>query len=71
MNEKKLNSEMNQEDGKVGRKGRNKGGAFGPGSYCICNKCGEKIPHKRGIKCTTIKCPKCGHTMIRQELLKK
>ena len=53
------------------RKGRNKGGAFGPGSYCVCNTCGEKIPHKRGIKCTTIKCPKCGHAMIRQELLKK
>lgn len=71
MNEKKLNSEMNQEDGKTRGKGRNKGGAFGPGSYCVCNKCGAKIPHKRGIKCTTIKCPKCGHTMIRQELLKK
>jgi len=68
---KKLNSEMNQEDGKTRGKGRNKGGAFGPGSYCVCNKCGEKIPHKRGIKCTTIKCPKCGHTMIRQETSKK
>jgi ribosomal protein S26 len=50
-------------------KGRNKGGAFGPGGFCICAKCGEKVAHEKGIKCTTIKCPKCGHTMIREELL--
>lgn len=57
--------------GRGGGKGRNKGGAFGPGGYCICNKCGEKVQHQQGIKCTTFKCPKCGHTMIREELLKK
>ena len=51
-------------------RGRNKGGAFGAGGYCICAKCGEKVPHQRGIKCTTLKCPECGHTMIREELLK-
>lgn len=49
--------------------GRNKGGAFGPGGFCICNKCGTKVPHQRGVKCTTLKCPECGHTMIREELL--
>lgn len=71
MNEKQMNSEMEQGVGKGGGRGRNKGGAFGPGSFCVCTKCGKKVPHKRGEKCTTIKCPQCGHTMIRQELLKK
>jgi hypothetical protein len=52
-------------------KGRNKGGALGPGGFCICAKCGEKLPHKKGIKCTRLKCPKCGKTMIREELLKR
>ena len=57
--------------GKGGGKGRNNGGGFGIGGYCICAKCGEKIPHQRGVKCTTIKCPNCGKTMIREELLKR
>jgi len=52
-------------------RGRNKGGAFGAGGFCVCAKCGEKVPHQRGTKCTTIKCPECGHTMIREELLKR
>ena len=55
--------------GHGGGKGRNKGGGFGIGGFCICSKCGEKAPHRRGIKCTTVKCPNCGHTMIREELL--
>jgi hypothetical protein len=52
-----------------GGRGRNKGGAFGPGGYCVCAKCGEKVPHQQGIKCTDVKCPSCGHTMVREELL--
>jgi ribosomal protein S26 len=50
-------------------KGRNKGGGFGTGGFCVCVKCGKKVAHQRGIKCTTLKCPDCGHTMIREELL--
>lgn len=57
--------------GQGGGKGRNKGGAFGPGGFCVCTKCGEKVPHQKGTKCTSIKCPKCNHVMIREELLKK
>ncbi|NLO19366.1 MAG: hypothetical protein GX121_05745 [Ignavibacteria bacterium] len=53
------------------RKGRNRGGAFGPGGFCACAKCGERVPHQQGVKCTTIKCPKCGQTMVREELLTK
>lgn len=55
--------------GRGGGRGRNKGGGFGTGGYCVCAKCGEKIPHQQGIKCTNLKCPKCGKTMIREELL--
>jgi len=55
--------------GKGGGKGRNKGGSYGTGGFCICAKCGAKVPHQHGIKCTTLKCPKCGHTMIREALL--
>lgn len=55
--------------GSGGGRGRNKGGGFGVGGYCVCAKCGEKVLHQQGVKCTTLKCPKCGNTMIREELL--
>ncbi len=51
--------------------GRNKGGAFGAGGFCVCAGCGKKVPHERGLKCTKLKCPECGRTMIREELLNK
>ncbi|WP_051906704.1 MULTISPECIES: hypothetical protein [unclassified Sulfurospirillum] len=49
--------------------GRNHGGAFGAGGFCVCTKCGTKVPHERGVKCTTQKCPACAHTLVREELL--
>ncbi len=55
--------------GKGGGKGKNKGGGYGVGGYCVCAKCGTKVPHQQGVKCTTLKCPDCGHSMIREELL--
>ena len=67
---KGLNMGKGKGSGSGGGQGRNRGGAFGPGGYCVCAKCGEKLPHERGVKCTNLKCPKCGHTMIREELIK-
>jgi predicted DNA-binding protein (UPF0251 family)/DNA-directed RNA polymerase subunit RPC12/RpoP len=57
--------------GRGGGRGRNKGGSFGTGGFCVCAKCGAKVPHLQGVKCTTVKCPQCGHAMVREELLKK
>ena len=69
MENKKTGLGNGQGLGKGGGQGRNNGGGYGTGGFCICAKCGTKIPHEQGIKCTTIKCPNCGHTMIREELL--
>ena len=38
----------------------------GPEGYCVCPKCGYKEPHKRGIPCPSIKCPKCGTSLVRE-----
>jgi len=52
-----------------GGRGRNSGGAYGPGGMCVCAKCGTKLAHRQGEQCTKLKCPSCGQTMIREELL--
>jgi len=49
--------------------GRNRGGGFGAGGFCVCAGCGKKVSHQRGLKCTELKCPDCGRTMVREELL--
>ncbi|MDA3907049.1 MAG: hypothetical protein PF484_13335 [Bacteroidales bacterium] len=57
--------------GKGGGRGRNKGGGFGTGGFCVCAKCGEKVAHQQGTKCTDLKCPSCGNVMVRDELLQQ
>ncbi|MCK5476594.1 MAG: cation transporter [Candidatus Aenigmarchaeota archaeon] len=49
------------------RKGKMHGYAFGPGGYCVCSKCGYKIKHKRGVSCSSMKCPKCNIALTRRE----
>jgi len=53
------------------RRGKFKGevvGAQGKGieGYCKCPKCNYKIKHKRGVPCSTIKCPKCKENLERK-----
>lgn len=57
--------------GKGGGRGRNNGSALGTGGLCVCAKCGAKIPHQQGKPCTELKCPECGNTLVREELLNK
>lgn len=46
----------------IGR-GRGKGQGLGGTEECVCPKCGEKVPHTRGIPCIQTNCPKCGSRM--------
>jgi predicted amidophosphoribosyltransferase len=39
---------------------------MGPRGHCICPKCEEKVPHRRGIPCEEERCPKCGAKMLRE-----
>ncbi len=37
----------------------------GPGGWCVCPACGEKVAHAVGVPCNTISCPRCGANMTR------
>jgi predicted DNA-binding protein (UPF0251 family) len=39
------------------------GQRLGGSADCQCPKCGEKVPHTRGIPCTQTQCPKCSTPM--------
>lgn len=53
--------------GAAGRgRGLGQGGArrgAGGVNTCVCPKCGNTEPHKRGVPCTEVKCAKCGTSM--------
>ncbi|HDR00541.1 MAG TPA: hypothetical protein ENN51_09710 [candidate division WOR-3 bacterium] len=48
---------------------RGTGRGFGAGSSgeCVCPACGTRAPHRRGVPCSSVKCPKCGATMVRED----
>jgi hypothetical protein len=48
-----------------GRMGGNRPSA-GPGGYCICPKCGERVIHQAGVPCYSVNCPKCNAAMMRE-----
>jgi hypothetical protein len=37
----------------------------GPGGGCVCPSCGERAPHRVGMPCYNLNCPKCGAKMVR------
>lgn len=47
-----------------GRKQGDRPGA-GPGGDCRCPGCGETAPHRQGVPCYEMVCPKCGTRMAR------
>ncbi len=38
----------------------------GPSGFCVCEKCGYKTPHQKGIPCSTLKCPTCNINLKRE-----
>ncbi len=57
-----------QHQGRCRNKAKHKAGAMGQGGTCYCTECGYEEAHQRGVKCTTVKCPECGHHLTRKEL---
>jgi len=40
-------------------------GAQGAPAFCVCPACGEKVPHRQGVPCVEMTCPKCGKAIVR------
>jgi len=38
----------------------------GPDGDCVCPKCDFRVPHERGIPCSSLKCPKCDINLERK-----
>jgi hypothetical protein len=49
----------------IGRMGGAKPGS-GPSGNCLCQRCGEKVPHTRGVPCSSQACPRCGSALTRE-----
>ncbi len=40
--------------------------AKGPDGFCVCEQCGYKTPHQRGVPCSDLKCPACNKSLKRE-----
>jgi len=47
----------------IGRRNVGRGQGMGGSADCVCPKCGEALPHRRGVPCAQSTCPKCGTRM--------
>ncbi|MBN1621493.1 MAG: hypothetical protein JW871_02760 [Endomicrobiales bacterium] len=47
-----------------GMGGGNRPGS-GPGGYCVCPSCGNRVPHQVGVPCYSVNCPNCGERMAK------
>ncbi|MGC9293412.1 MAG: NifB/NifX family molybdenum-iron cluster-binding protein [Acidobacteriaceae bacterium] len=57
-----------REQGKGQGLGTDRGGGPSTGQladFCVCQLCGEKVPHTVGFPCREMSCPKCGGPMTR------
>jgi hypothetical protein len=56
--------------GGAGRGAANRGGArgggMGAGGFCICPKCGQRVPHRPGTPCLEERCAACGVALVRE-----
>ncbi|MFW0967526.1 MAG: hypothetical protein ACN4A7_05390 [Thermacetogeniaceae bacterium] len=47
-------------------RGRGQMNQAGSAEECVCPACGARVPHQRGVPCTSINCPNCGAKMVRK-----
>jgi len=47
-----------------GSQGRGQG--LGAGGFCVCPKCGQRVPHRQGVPCLEERCATCGVAMVRE-----
>lgn len=59
-------ADRKRDDG-IDRPGRMGGDRLGPGGYCLCTRCGTRMPHSTAVPCYSTRCPQCGGPMIRCE----
>ncbi len=46
--------------------GAGAGGGYGPAGYCICLRCGYRVPKQPGVPCREMRCPNCGAVLVRE-----